>query len=140
MKPGETTTIEPSVIEIKNASISGHTVFDNETGEEIGSIVSTNPRMTVLPSTFAVSFGKALWKDIEVKAGERKVLAPGTITVSGGDIRGTPIKDEEGNVVASVSPIQSWAPLPPGKYTIDFGSQKVPVDLAEGQDVEIKVQ
>ena len=67
VKPGETTTIEPGMIEIKNASISGHKVFDNETGEEIGGIVSSNPRITVLPSTFAVSFGKTLWKDIEVK-------------------------------------------------------------------------
>jgi len=140
VKPGETTTIEPAVLEIKNASISGHKVLDNETEEEIGGIVSSNPRMTVLPSTFAVTFGKALWKDIEIKAGERKVLNPGTITVNGASITGVPIKDANGETVASVSPIGKWAPLPPGKYTVEIGGQKVPVDLAEGQEATINVQ
>jgi hypothetical protein len=128
------------VLEIKNASISGHKVLDNETGEEIGGIVSSNPRMTVLPSTFAVTFGKALWKDIEIKSGERKVLNPGTITVNGAPITGVPIKDANGETVASVSPIGKWAPLPPGKYTVEIAGQKVPVDLAEGQDATINVQ
>jgi hypothetical protein len=140
VKPGETTTLEAAVIEIKNASISGHKVLDAETGEEIGGIVSTNPRITVMPSTFSVTFGKALWKDIEVKSGERKVLNPGTIEVKGASVTGTPIRDQEGAIVASVSPLGTWAPLPPGKYTVDVGSQKVPVDLAEGQEVVINVK
>ncbi|HYC16915.1 MAG TPA: VWA domain-containing protein [Pseudolabrys sp.] len=137
VKPGETTTIEPAVLEIKHASISGHKVLDNETGEEIASVVSSNPRITVLPSTFAVTFGAAVWKDIEVKAGEHKILNPGTITVNGAPITGVPIKDSEGNTVASVSPLGKWAPLPPGKYTVEIGNQKVPVELAEGQDIAI---
>jgi hypothetical protein len=140
VKPGEMTTLEAAVLEIKNASISGHKVLDGETGEEIGGIVSSNPRMTVMPSTFSVTFGKALWKNIEVKNGEVKVLNPGTITVNGGSANGTPIRDEEGTIVASVSPFAKKAPLPPGKYTVDFGSQKVPVDLAEGQDMVINVR
>ncbi len=140
VKPGETTTIEAAVLEINHASISGHKVLDGETGEEIGGIVSTNPRMTVMPSTFSVTFGKALWKDIEVKNGEHKVLNPGTITVNGASIMGTPIGDEEGTIVASPSPLGKVAPLPPGKYTVDVGGQKVPVDLAEGQEVVINVK
>jgi len=140
VKPGETTTIEPGMIEIKNASLSGHTIFDAETGEEIGRVVSTNPRITVLPSTFTVSFGKALWKNIEVKGGEHKVLTPGTITVEGAPVNGVPIKDEDGTIVASVSPFAKKAPLPAGKYTVEVGNQKVPIDLAEGQDAVIKLK
>lgn len=140
VKPGETTTIEPGILEIKHASISGHKVLDNETGEEIGSIVSSNPRMTVLPSTFAVTFGGAVWKDIEVKAGEHKVIDPGTITVNGAPISGVAIKDGNGHSVASVSPLGKWAPLPPGKYIVDLGTQKVPIDLAEGQDAVIDLR
>ena len=128
------------MLEINHASISGHKVLDGETGEEIGGIVSTNPRMTVMPSTFSVTFGKALWKDIEVKNGEHKVLNPGTITVNGASIMGTPIRDEEGTIVASPSPLGKVAPLPPGKYMVDVGGQKVPVDLAEGQEVVINVK
>jgi hypothetical protein len=140
VRPGETTVLEPGVIEVRNASITGHKVLDAETGEEIGSVASTNSRITVLPSTFSVTFGKALWKDIEVKNGERKVLNPGVIAVSGADIRGNPIRDEDGNVVATVSPTQSSVPLPPGKYTLEIRGQKVPVELTEGQNVQIKAQ
>jgi hypothetical protein len=68
------------------------------------------------------------------------VLNPGTITVNGASVTGTPIRAEDGTIVASVSPLGSWAPLPPGKYTVDLGSQKVPVDLVEGQDVVLNVQ
>src|SRR5208282_749064 len=74
VKPSETTTIEPGSIEIKHAT--GHKVLDAETGEEVGGIANTNPRITVLPSTFTVTFGKALWKNIEVKDGEHVVLNP----------------------------------------------------------------
>ena len=55
-------------------------------------------------------------------------------------VRGTPILCADGAAVASVSPIRSRAPLPPGKYTVDFGDQKVPVDPAEGQNVVINVK
>lgn len=140
IKSGETTTIVPSVIEIKNADISGHRVLDNETGEDMGGIVSTNPRMTVLPSTFAVTFRDTVWKNIEVKDGEHKVLNPGTIKVEGAPITGIPIKDGEGVTVAKVTSTGNTAPLPPGKYVVEIGSQKVPVDLAEGQDVVIDMK
>ena len=140
VRPGETTTLDPGVIEIRNASISGHKVLDNETREEIGSIMSSNPVLAVLPSTFAVTFGKALWKDIEVKEGERRVLNPGVVAVKGAGIPGYPIKDEEGNTVAQVSATQDTAPLPPGKYTLDIAGQQVPLELAEGQTIEVKAQ
>ena len=140
VRPGETTTLEPGVIEVKNASISGHKVLDNETHEEIGSIMSSNPVLAVLPSSFAVTFGKALWKDIEVKEGERRVLNPGVVTVIGAGIPGYPIKDEDGNIVAQVSATQDTAPLPPGKYTLDIAGQQVPLEFTEGQTIEIKTQ
>jgi VWA domain-containing protein len=140
VRPGETTTLDPGVIEIRNASISGHKVLDNETREEIGSVMSSNPVLAVLPSTFAVTFGKALWKDIEVKEGERRVLNPGAVTVKGAGIPGYSIKDEEGNIVATVSATQDTAPLPPGKYTLDVGGQQVPLELTEGQKIEVKAQ
>jgi len=140
VKSGETTTIVPAVLEIRNASISGHRVLDNETGEDLGGIVSTNPRMTVLPSTFAVTFDKAVWRNIEIKDGEHKVLNPGTIKVEGAPITGIPIKDSEGTVVGKVSSTGNWMPLPPGKYTVEIGNQTVPVDLAEGQDMVIDLK
>ena len=139
IRPGETTTLDPGVIEIRNASITGHKVLDNETGEEIGSIVSSNPRISVLPSTFAVTFGKALWKDIEVKEGERKVLEPGVIKIIGGGMSQR-VLGEDGAEVDTIVSSSPRAPLPPGNYTVEVAGQKVPVTLAPGQTVEIKAQ
>jgi hypothetical protein len=31
-------------------------------------------------------------------------------------------------------------PVPPGKYVIEIAGQKLPLDLAEGQTMEINVQ
>jgi hypothetical protein len=139
IRPGETTTLDPGVIEIRNASITGHKVLDNETSEEIGSIVSSNPRISVLPSTFAVTFGKALWKDIEVKEGERKVLDPGVIKIIGGGISQR-VLGEDGAEVDTIVSSSPRAPLPPGNYTVEVAGQKVRVTLAPGQTVEIKAQ
>ena len=33
--------IEPGLLEIKNASVTGHRVLDAETGEEVGKVVSS---------------------------------------------------------------------------------------------------
>ena len=139
VRPGETTTLEPGVIEIRNASISGHKVLDNETGEEIGSIVSSNPRISVLPSTFAVTFGNTLWKDVEVKEGERKVLNPGVIKIVGGGISQR-VFGEDGAEVDTIFSSSPRAPLPPGNYAVEVAGQKVPVTLAPGQTIEIKAQ
>ena len=139
VRPGETTTLEPGVIEIRNASISGHKVLDNETGEEIGSIMSSNPRLTVLPSTFAVTFGKAMWKDIEVKNGERKVIEPGVISIVGGGISQR-VLGEDGTTIETIFSSSPRAPLPPGNYVVEVAGQKVPVTLAPGQTVEIKAK
>jgi len=139
IKPAETTVLTPGVLAVQNAALTGHKVLDAETGVEIGNVTALKNSITVLPSTFSVTFGAALWKDIEVKLGERKVLNPGVVSVPGADIRGYPIKDEAGTVVASVSATQSSAPLPPGKYTLEIGAQKVPIELAAGQKLEIKL-
>jgi von Willebrand factor type A domain len=140
VRQGETTTLEPGVLEVRNASITGHKVLDAETGEEIGLISLTNSTMTVLPSTFSVTFDKALWKDVEVKSGERKVLNPGVVSVLGADVRGNPIKDEDGTIVAILSPTRSSVPLPPGKYTLELAGQKIPMELSEGQKIDIRAK
>ena len=98
VKPGETTVLDPGVIEIRNANISGHKVLDAETGEEIGKISSSSPRITVLPSTFSVHFGELLWKDIEVKNGEQKILNPGVIELTGLKTTGARVLSEDGSL------------------------------------------
>lgn len=142
VRPGETTVLEPGVLEVRNPNISGHKVLDAETGSEIGKIGSSSPRITVLPSTFSVVFEDTVWKDIEVKGGEQKVLNPGVIEiVSGGTYWSSiPVLGEDGKVAAKI--MSSWprVALPPGKYVVDVAGQKIPIDLTDGAKFELKVQ
>jgi hypothetical protein len=47
---------------------------------------------------------------------------------------------EDGTAVGSVSSFAHIMPVPPGQYTIEIEGQKVPLDLAEGQTMEINVR
>ena len=131
--------LDPGVIEIRNANISGHKVLDAETGEEIGKLSSSSPRITVLPSTFSVQFGELLWKDIEVKNGEQKILNPGVIEISGLKTSGARVSSEDGAMAGHI--VSSWPriALPAGKYVIEVSGQRVPVDLPEGAKFELKL-
>jgi hypothetical protein len=139
VKAGETTVLDPGVIEVRNANITGHKVLDSETGEEIGKISSSNPRITVLPSTFSVQFGELLWKDIEVKNGEQIILNPGVIELGGLGTGSARVLSEEGAPAGRI--VSSWPrlALPAGKYVVEFSKQRVPVELAEGAKVVLKL-
>jgi hypothetical protein len=54
--------------------------------------------------------------------------------------RFTKVYAADGTLVGSVSSFVSVMPVPPGKYVIEIGDQKLPLDLAEGQRMEINVR
>src|SRR5689334_2315405 len=139
VKAGETTVLNPGVIEVLHADIYGHKVFDGETGEEIGKIPSSSPRITVLPSTFSVQFGEVLWRDIEVKNGEQKILNPGVIELDGLKATAARVFSEDGKPAGRI--VSSWPriALPAGKYEVEFLKQRLPVELAEGAKVVLKL-
>ncbi len=140
IRAGETTVLEPGMIEVRNASSAGHKVLDWETEVEVAQVSSSVPRRTVIPSTFTVVFGNARWEKIEIRAGEHRVLNPAVIVVNGASGAGHRVIAEDGTVVASISSFAHILPVPPGKYTIEVGGQKVPLDLVEGQRMEINVK
>jgi hypothetical protein len=139
VKPGETTVLDPGVIEVRNPNIYGHRVLDAETGVEIGKISSSGPRLTVLPSTFSVQFGELLWRDIEVKNGEQKILNPGVIELAGLGVASARVLGEDGTLAGRI--VSSWPrlALPAGKYLVEFSRQRMPVELAEGAKVVLKL-
>ena len=96
IRPGETTTLDPGVLEVTNGSPVGHKVLDWETGVEVGTVSGFVPRLSVLPSTFTVMFGNARWDNIEIKAGEHKVLNPAVIVVNGASGAGYQVRAEDG--------------------------------------------
>lgn len=139
VKAGETTVLDPGVIEVLHADIYGHKVFDGETGEQIGKIASSSPRITVLPSTFSVQFGEVLWRDIEVKNGEQKILNPGVIELDGLKATAARVFNEDGKPVGRI--VSSWPriALPAGKYVVEVSGQRVPTEIAEGAKVVLKL-
>lgn len=137
VKAGETTVLDPGVIELTFVGPFGHKVLDWETGVEVGELRGVITRRSVLPSTFNVTFGGIDWKHIEVKAGEHKVINPAVITVKPPENKGNKIYAEDGRLVGTLRGVNSALPVPPGKYTVEVGGQKVPLDLKEGQRMEI---
>jgi VWA domain-containing protein len=140
VRPNETTVLDPGVIEVQNAAPSGHKVLDWETGIEVGNVSSSVTRLSVLPSSFTVMFGNARWDNIEIKGGEHKVLNPAVIVVNGASGAGHNVYAEDGTRVGNVSSFSHIMPVPPGKYAIEIDSQRIPLDLAEGQRMEINVR
>jgi hypothetical protein len=140
VKSGETTLISPGVLEVHTAWIMGHKVLDWETEAEVGSFSTSMRRISVVPSTFTVTFGNARWTNIDVKAGEEKIINPAVIIVKGLDHRGAKVNTEDGMFVANLSTSAALLPVPPGKYVLEAAGQKVPLDLAEGQRMEINLR
>jgi von Willebrand factor type A domain len=140
VKPGETTLIDPGILEVRTAWIMGHKVLDWETEAEIGAFSTSMRRISVIPSTFTVTFGNARWENIEVRAGEEKVINPAVIAVSGLDHRGARVNKEDGTLVANLSTSASQLPVPAGRYVLEVAGRKVPLNLAEGQRMEINLK
>ena len=140
VRPGETTLIDPGVLEVHTAWIRGHKVLDWETEAEIASFTTAMRRISVVPSTFTVTFGNARWENIDVKAGEHKIINPAVIVVKGLDHRGGKVNMEDGTLVATVTTSAALLPVPPGKYVLELPGQKLPLDLKEGQRMEINLK
>ena len=94
----------------------------------------------MVPSTFTVTFGNARWENIDVKAGEHKIINPAVIVVKGLDHRGGKVNMEDGTLVATVTTSAALLPVPPGKYVLELPGQKLPLDLKEGQRMEINLK
>jgi hypothetical protein len=129
---GETTVLSPGVLEVRDADILSHRILAAETGEVVATVSSSKPSVTLMPATFDVTFGEAVWEDVRVDAGQTTVLEPAILEVVGADVTGHAIT-QEGRKVGSVSSVKSQMPLPPGSYEVEIGGKTVPVDLVEGQ-------
>lgn len=141
VKPGETTTLVPGQLEVRNLKMgASHEVLDAETRRPVATVSSLKSRITVLPSTFAVVFFDTTWENVVVEAGATTTLEPGVIRVTGAGVLGHPVRDAGGRVVVTISSILSAVPLPPGDYELDLGGRKVPIALAAGETVEIQLK
>ena len=140
VNPGEFTTIEVGLLEIVEGAndLNGYNLLDPETEEIIveRQVITSIPLM---PADIIVSSGVARWPVMHIKAGETVVLNPARIKVSGDKAGTYTVTTEDGTVVGEASRLL-YLPLPPGKYIADVEGHKVPIELAEGQTHDIKIE
>ena len=139
VRAGETTTLEPGVLEIKNADFQGHKVLDPETNEVIAELLTSNSRIALTPSRFSVTFGNLVWPDIEIKPGKTNTLNPGVISVHMSTIAQYDVIGPDGQLAGKVGTGKNRLALPPGEYSLALPDTIIPIVLREGQVVEIKI-
>ena len=140
VRAGETSVLEPGILEIRNADFQGHEVRDPETGEVVAELLSSNSRIALIPSRFSVTFGELIWPDVEIKPGQTTTLNPGVISVATAVIAQYDVIGPEGQLAGKVGTGANRLALPAGRYTLEVRDQKIPIDLKEGQVIEVKVE
>jgi uncharacterized protein YerC len=140
VKNGETTVLEPGVLEINHGSLAGNQVVDSETGLVHGEISSIKRSITLMPGLYDVTFGKAVWPVVKVNSGKTTTLNAGILRVTGASFSGNRVRTADGKEVGDLSSIQSWISLPPGSYTIEVGKDKKSFTIAEGQELTMDMK
>ncbi|HEX4955024.1 MAG TPA: VWA domain-containing protein [Thermoanaerobaculia bacterium] len=113
---------EPGNLEIKNAEMRGHKVLDAVTGAVVGDISSFRRVIQVPPGVYNVTFGKGLWRGVEVRSGGITVLEPAVLAIEGASMNGHKVLDSEtGTVLDELSSFHSTVPFLPGLYDVIFG-------------------
>ena len=129
----------PGWLEVKGADLSGHQVTRADTGEKVGSLGHTQSSMELPAGIYNVTIGRAVWKSVEVKAGEKTVLAPGFLKVEHATIQGHKIVDPEtGAVHGEVGNTKNNTALMPGEYEVYFGKLGWPVKIKAGETLVLK--
>jgi len=141
VRAGETTLLEPGNLVIKNAAgLEFNKVLDPETGEVAAELSFAKNRAALIPSRFSVTFGDLVWPDVELKPGQTTTLNPGVLKVTARGIYEHTITLPDGQRAGRVSSGSSKIALPAGAYILEVKEQRIPVELKEGQEVEIKLQ
>ena len=129
----------PGWLEVKGADLSGHQVTRADTGEKVGSLGHTQSSMELPAGIYNVTIGRAVWKSVEVKAGEKTVLAPGFLKVEHATVQGHKIVDPEtGAIHGEVGNTKNNTALMPGEYEVYFGKLGWPVKIKAGETLVLK--
>lgn len=133
---GEITVINAGVLKINNNQY--HRVLDPETGEQYTTYSSNTKQLPLPPGRYDVSFGKAIWHNIEIKEGALKVLEPGILKIKNQQYHS--VNDPKtGHKLATYSSNTKFLALPPGRYDVGFDKALWRgVTLKSGQETLLK--
>lgn len=113
----------PGKLQINPIGTERHDVVDASSGQKVGSISNLGSIIDLPEGLYNVTFGKRVWKSVEVRAGETTVLRPGLLEVKHASVRGHKIVDFETEEEAgSVSQTASTRILIPSSYSVQFGN------------------
>jgi len=142
VKARATTKLTPGFLRIEGRDLWGNNLLDPETGEVVGKLGAAYDRVALLPTRINVSFANVdttLWPEtVEIKEGQTTTLRPGAIRVRSSKTFKATVKRADGQLAGEIISGIPRIALPPGQYTLELGGQQVPIELAAGQNVEIK--
>ncbi len=127
-------------LQVKGADLSGHIIYNAETGERIKKTISRVNTVVKIPAgIYNVTVGKAVWKSVEVKTGRLTLLEPGRLSMENPSLRGHKVVEQDSGVVhGSVSSLKSAITLMPGTYEVMFGELAWIVSIGKGEKVVLK--
>jgi len=139
VRPGETTTIEPGVLQLlPNANAA---VVDSETAEKHGSFDNVSSSVTLMPGVYDLRFAKTEWRYIKVDGGKTTTLRPVQVILAPGlKWQKARVTTQDGKEVARFDAVTSKAGLPPGDYIVEVDGNKLPFPATEGEVFEVKPQ
>lgn len=140
VRPGQTTTIEPAVLELTNR-VGGAALIDSETGEQHGSFDAVSSKATVMPGVYDLQFrNDHRWRFIRLDGGKTVTLALARVVLGDGVPSRGRIVTSEGKVVWTFDAVTRSGSMPPGDYVIEIDGNKIPYTATPGDTLEIKPQ
>jgi hypothetical protein len=141
VRPGETTTIEPGVLEVEVSDPSVHVnanVVDSETGEKHGNFTPMKTSVTLMPGVYDLRLAKTEWRFIKVDGGKTTTLRPAAVILAEGlKWKKARVTTQDGKEVADFNAMRWKAALPPGDYIVEVDGNKFPFPATEGEVFEV---
>ena len=101
---------------------------------------SSKNRASLIPSRFSVTFGELIWPDVELKPGQTTTLRPGVLKIAAPGVVEYNITLRDGLKAGYINTAVGRMALPAGEYLLEVRELRIPFELKEGQEVEIKLQ
>jgi hypothetical protein len=125
-------------LEVQGADLTGHEIRKAGTTEKVASASSVNATVELDAGLYDVDFGRSVWKDVQVTAGQTTRLSPGAVTLVGASLQGHEVVEAATGIVqGSISSLKNSITLIPGKYLVKFGPLDWPVEVDAGRTTTI---
>ena len=138
VRPGETTTIEPGVLQVESGVQFNANILDSETGEKHGNFTPMKTSVTLMPGVYDMHLSKTEWRFIKVDGGKTTTLRPAAVILAAGlKFKKAQVTTQDGKQVADFHAMRTQAALPPGDYIIEVDGNKFPFPATEGEVFEV---